>query len=203
MVMGVQRSGTTALSETLATDPSVRLFPESEGNEIYSDWLLRPESEIRPYLLGTDGTVVLKPVRESDIRSPLEVALEYRRYDLTIVWLYRDPFDVLRSWQAKGWAKAAGGTGWLLQTWMRRNRSCLTSRTALGKRLIVVRYEDLVAHPECVDELGRRLGLAIHSTLRRESVRPREAPESAPRLMPMIERTLSALDAARDIRPRS
>ena len=84
MILGFQRSGTTALFDTLASAPGVSPRHEHADDDLYDDYFLRPEPQIRSVLAALPGTVLLKPVRESRRRSPLEVAKEYRDYDLSI-----------------------------------------------------------------------------------------------------------------------
>ena len=202
MIMGFQRSGTTALFNTLSTASGVSARHEHPDDEIYAQYELRPEVEIRPVLHSLPGTVLLKPVKESAKRSPLEVAEEFGDYDLTIVWLYRDPVNVYQSWQRKGWVKKVVPNGFGYH-WVRRNARCLDSIAALGERLVIVRYEDLVSQPACVDALAERLGFVVRSTLQADSNAGRvhlpaevqETIDGATRGM------LARLDDARSIRP--
>ena len=201
MILGFQRSGTTAMFETLASSPGVSPRHEEADDDIYDDYFLRPESQIRPLLAALPGTVLLKPVRESRRRSPLEVATEYSDYDLSIIWLYRDPVNVYQSWLEKGWLKSIPRE--FASQWMRRNEGCLDSRAALGDTLIMVRYEDLVAHPACVEDLAGRLGLSVQSTLRADrnvgrSSLPADVQETIDTL---TWTTVEKLDNARSIRP--
>ena len=201
MIMGFQRSGTTALFDTLASAPGVSPRHEHADDDIYDDYFLRPEPQIRSVLAALPGTVLLKPVRESRRRSPLEVAEEYRDYGLTIIWLYRDPVNVYRSWVEKFWVKSRPkGMG---QQWVTRNENCLASRAALGDTLIIVRYEDLVASPSCVAALAGRLGLTVESTLRADSNAGRThlAADDQSDIDAITLATLEKLDDARSIRP--
>ncbi len=200
MIMGFQRSGTTALFDTLASAPGVSPRHEHADDDLYDDYFLRPEPQIRPVLAALPGTVLLKPVRESRRRSPLEVAEEYRDYDLTVIWLYRDPVNVYQSWLEKQWVTNPEGIG---QHWVSRNKKCLASRAALGDTLLIVRYEDLVASPASVTALARRLGLTVESTLRADSNagRARVAAIDQQAIDAVTRVTLGRLDDARSIRP--
>ncbi len=158
MIMGVQRSGTTALFEALAAADGVTARQESAGDEIYADYFLRPEPEIRGTLHALPGTVLLKPVRESEARSPWAVAREYAGYDLQIVWLYRDPVNVFDSYVRRGWASSdPQSIDGFVHMWIERNAAALASASELGDRLVVVRSEDLVSDPVnlvlCADAL--------------------------------------------------
>ena len=200
MILGFQRSGTTALFETLASAPGVSPRHEHANDDLYDDFFLRPEPQIRPVLAVLPGTVLLKPVRESRRRSPLEVAEEYRDYDLTMIWLYRDPVNVYQSWLEKQWVTNPEGIG---QHWVSRNKKCLASRAALGDTLLIVRYEDLVASPASVAALAGRLGLVVESTLRADSNagRTHVAAVDQQAIDAATRATLEQLDNARSIRP--
>lgn len=201
MIMGFQRSGTTALFETIASAPGISARHEHADDDIYDDYYLRPEPLVRPVLAALPGTVLLKPVRESARRSPAEVADEYRDHDLTILWLYRDPVNVYHSWVEKGWAK--GPPARIGGLWVSRNVKCLRSRAALGPKLLLIRYEDLVTSPACLDDLAGRLGLTIRSTLRadRNAGRSQVAPQIRDEIDTITRGTLEKLDRARSIRP--
>ena len=200
MIMGFQRSGTTALFDTLASAPGVSPRHEHADDDLYDDYFLRPEPQIGPVLAALPGTVLLKPVRESRRRSPLEVAEEYRDYDLTMIWLYRDPVNVYQSWLEKQWVTNPEGIG---QHWVSRNKKCLASRAALGDTLLIVRYEDLVASPASVAALAGRLGLVVESTLRADSNagRTHVAAVDQQAIDAVTRATLEQLDNARSIRP--
>jgi Sulfotransferase domain len=200
MIMGFQRSGTTALFDTLASAPGVSARHEHADDDLYDDYFLRPEPQIRSVLAALPGTVLLKPVRESRRRSPLEVAKEYHDYDLTMIWLYRDPVNVYQSWLEKQWVTNPEGIG---QHWVSRNKKCLASRAALGDTLLIVRYEDLVASPASVAALAERLGLVVESTLRADSNagRARVAAVDQQAIDAASRATLEQLDDARSIWP--
>lgn len=170
MIMGVQRSGTTALFDILASAPGVSARQETAGDEIYDDYFLRPQPEIREILHAFPGTVLLKPVRESERRSPLQVAEEYRDYDLRIVWLYRDPVNVFHSYVRRGWFEASPAHAvWFAKEWSQRNAEAVDSAGPLGKRLLVVCYEDLTANRFFVTALAKLLGLQVGKGLERDS----------------------------------
>ena len=200
MILGFQRSGTTALFKTLASAPGVSPRHEHADDDIYDDYFLRPEPQIRSVLAALPGTVLLKPVRESRRRSPLEVAEEYRDYDLSMIWLYRDPVNVYHSWLEKQWVTNPEGIG---QHWVSRNKKCLASQAALGDTLLIVRYEDLVTSAASVAALAGRLGLTVESTLRADSNagRTRVAAVDQQAIDAVTRATLEQLDNARSIRP--
>lgn len=144
MVMGVQRSGTNALFNSFAKDTNFRAFNECDDSEIFYEWNLRPECEIRSILRGS-GPVLLKPVNETDFRSVTDVIREYKDYDVWIPWIYRDPVNVYYSWLTK-WNMPSVDE--FIEMWNRRNQSILTILPDFGSRIGIVRYEDLVADPQ-------------------------------------------------------
>lgn len=205
MIMGVQRSGTTALFDILAEAQDVSPREESAGDEIYDDYFLRPEPEIRDLLHALPGTVLLKPVRESERRLPLEVAEEFRDYDLRIIWLYRDPVNVFHSYVRRGWSgdSRAFSCGFASQ-WSSRNQAAVAAAKRLGDRLLVVNYEDLTTHRTLVFDLAESLGLRTTGVLRGDSDRGRKTlPEDIQRLLEeRTEVVRKALDGMRAVRPR-
>lgn len=182
MIMGVQRSGTTALFDALSAAKGVTARIESAGDDIYDDYFLRPEPEIRGTLHALPGTVLLKPVRESEMRSPQEVAGEYAGYDLQIVWLYRDPVNVFDSYVRRGWVtsdlKSIDG---FAHMWVQRNAAALASASELGDRLVVVRYEDLVSDPVHLSMCADALCISVATMFGSDSARGRTCQPEAHR----------------------
>lgn len=204
MIMGVQRSGTTALFEALATAPGVTARNESPDDEIYVDYFLRPESEIRDVLGSLPGTVLLKPVRESEVRSPRAVAAEYAAYDLRIVWLYRDPVNVFDSYVRRGWRTAQWVSARAFANeWQRRNATAVADATAGGVPLVVIRYEDLCFEPRLMPRLAKRLGLVVNTRFGADSAIGRQRqPEPVRRMIDgYTAEVRSRLDHLRAIRP--
>ena len=64
MVMGAQRSGTTALFRSLAQDRALTSFNESAEDALYYLYRLRPVRETAPILNAAPGAVLLKPITE-------------------------------------------------------------------------------------------------------------------------------------------
>src|SRR5919201_116659 len=134
MVMGVQRSGTTALFRCLEHDPTVTPFMEMDRDAIYRGFYLRPEPQIRMTLRRAPGTVLLKPISETYRRTVSDVFDEFHAYDVKVVWIYRDPVDVVYSMREEGWIGR-----WQLtlecRDWVRRNQLALQSLRAHGDRI--------------------------------------------------------------------
>lgn len=202
MIMGMQRSGTTALFETLATASRLVSRNESPGDAIYDDYYLRPEPQIRSFLAALRVPVLLKPVRESERRPVSQVVEEYRNYDLRILWLYRDPVNVLYSYLRKGWTTEQS-LFINAREWDRRNRELLRDLPAVRDQTSIVRYEDLIGDPATLTALTRSLGLSIRSTLRPDSDAGRsKLPGETQRRIDLLTRsTLRALDEQRSFRP--
>lgn len=204
MIMGVQRSGTTALFEALATAPGVTARNESPDDEIYRDYFLRPEPQIRHTLAGLPGTVLLKPVRESELRRPQAVVEEYGDYDLRIVWLYRDPVNVFDSHVRRGWTTADPvSAGAFAGSWLSRNAAAIADASMLGDRLLVVRYEDLVVDPRSLPQLAEKLGVIVRIGFGTDSALGRQRQPEPVRLMidGYTDNVRSRLDLLRAVRP--
>lgn len=204
MIMGVQRSGTTALFESLAGATGVTPRQESSGDEIYDDYFLRPEPEIRSALHALPGIVLLKPVRESERRAPLEVAAEYSNYDLRIVWLYRDPVNVYHSFLRLGWSgDSPDEASWFAEHWAKRNVEALSALDSCQKQLLFVSYDDLTNYPDLTSALAKALGIRSSSSLRRDFSGGRKVlPASMQKIIDLPTAPVrKALAAARSIRP--
>ena len=171
MIMGMQRSGSTALFDTLRTARTLVSYAESPDGPIYDDYFLRPESAIRQVLRSSGSPVLLKPVRESERRALVSIIDEYADYDLSILWLYRDPVNVFFSYSVKGWLDASTvALEWVALEWVARNRMLIQLPAAYRPKLTVLRYEKLVSDDgSLLQALKRKLGIRGRSTLRPDS----------------------------------
>ncbi len=186
IIMGVQRSGTTVLFNIISSALGITACQEAVSDEIYDDFFLRPEKQIRDILHSLPGTVLLKPVRESERRSPLAVAQEYQNYDLKIIWLYRDPVNVYRSYNRLNWCGTSiRDIAQFSQQWNQRNLDAIADSSKHGQRMIVVRYEDLVKQPDLIIKLAAELEIqtpqSIH--LRKDSAEGRRSLSPATQLL--------------------
>ncbi len=200
MILGVQRSGTTALFETLATADSLTSWHESDNSEIYFDWYLRPEPEIRSLLQSSPYPVLLKPVRESELRSPLDLLQEYAEYNLQMIWLYRDPVNVIYSYLQKGWIPdTIDEFVALAYEWNERNRSVILEAEQCQANLTAVRYEELLESPTLVHTLAAKFGLCVASGLRPDSMagRANMASERQYMIDVICRHTLARMDTMR------
>jgi cytochrome P450 len=203
MIMGVQRSGTTALLEAFSHGCFIAIdevFPEYYDR----DHFLRPEPEIRPLLGEWAGTVLLKPISETLRRSVLDVIEEYKDYDLQIVWIYRDPVNAIRSQQTFGFKGRALSVPELAQEWSRRNESVLECLPRFQNRVTIVNYEDLATCPGLLLCVGERLGIQAAPSFRADSGSGRKAmPREEQALVDQVTRAVRArMDKARTLLPR-
>jgi hypothetical protein len=175
MIMGMQRSGTSALFETLSTDRRLVGHEESPDSPIYDDYFLRPETAIRKVLHSSRSPVLLKPVRETARRTLASVIDEYADYELSILWLYRDPVNVAFSYSVQGWLDTSTAElewialEWVALQWRARNRMVIELPAAYRPKLTVLQYEELVSNGSVLRALKRKLGIRGHSTLRPDS----------------------------------
>lgn len=197
MILGVQRSGTTALFDTLET-ANVTAYQEVEQSTIYDDFFLRPEPEIRFLLRSSTLPILLKPVRESERRGVLEILSEFSDYDVHIVWAYRDPVNVIYSYEREGWTNAVGYET-VASEWVSRNEALLNELNHCRSRVDVVRYEDLLNDPMLIHVLASRLGLRVQSTLDSDSRggRSKMDPVFQAKIDSITSKTLHRLDQVR------
>ena len=203
MVMGAQRSGTTALFRSLAHDRALTSFHESAEDALYYLYRLRPVREIAPILNAAPGAVLLKPITETLDRSLEELKTEYANYALKFVWIYRDPVNVLHSMSRKGWLPCAlegePGAG----TWVARNQLALRFQKDHPAAIAIVRYEDLVSDPKIFGSLCKSLDVNGAPVFREDRGSGRsDLPLAVQRAIEAATgTTLRALDSARTFRP--
>ena len=205
MVMGVQRSGTTALFHSLATDKTLTVLPEDIDSAFYYQFRLRPVTELAPLIERIGGRILLKPISETFMRSLAEVAKEFRAYPVRFVWIYRDPVNVLHSMQREKWiAPQDIDRPDHVLAWRQRNQYALEFQRQFSDQIAVLRYEDLCLDPEVFGQLARWLSLNCKPSFRNDSAMGRKhVPRAAQRTIDASSsRTLRALNAARTFKPR-
>jgi hypothetical protein len=206
MVMGVQRSGTKVLFNTLASDPTLVGFNESVDDAIYDRYRLRPLPQITHVLNAAPGTVLLKPISETSDRTLEEIAAEYEAYDLRVVWIYRDPVNVLYSMHRKGWLPPTQIDASVhVLDWERRNRLALRFHAQNPTRTAVVRYEDCCTDPRVFRDLNAWLGVTGASLFRTDSDGGRKnvARKAQEKIDAVVGLTLLALNDARTFKSRT
>jgi len=206
MVMGVQRSGTTTLFNSLARDKNLTSFHESVDNAIYRRYQLRPLREIAPLLNAAPRAVLLKPISETPSRTLEEIATEYAAYDLRVVWIYRDPVNVLYSMQRMGWlppAQIDAAVHFL--DWESRNRLALRFHAQHPAKIAIIRYEDCCTDPQVFRSLCRWLGVAGTSLFRtdRDVGQKNVTRAASEKINAAVGLTLLALDDARIFKSRA
>jgi hypothetical protein len=205
MVMGVQRSGTNVLFESLATDRTLSAFPEDIDSAFYYNFLLRPVGELTPLIERVPGRILLKPITETGRRSLVELAQEYRSYALRFVWIYRDPVNVFDSMRRERWiaAEDVDQPAHILG-WRKRNEYALEFQQQNPEQIAIVRYEDLCLDPKVFRQLTRWLRANCSSYFRKDSAEGRKCTPSAAQknIDAGAGETLRALDAARRFRAR-
>jgi hypothetical protein len=205
MVMGVGRSGTTALFRSLAKDRRVVRYNESIDSAIYFNYRLRPLGEIASVLSSVTGPVLLKPVHETSYRTIEDVIDEFRGYALRIVWIYRDPVNVFYSMHLQGWVPFTKiGSDSNVEQWSRRNRLAHESYERHPDFIAIVRYEDLLIDSRVFRRLCKWLGIQGKSCFRADSGKGRRQVPLAvqSKIDSRTTEVLRALDAARIFRPR-
>lgn len=165
LVMGLQRSGTTALLYALGQDPSLQVENEQPQSPLWDAYLLRPEPEIRPLLWSIKRRIIMKPVLEIERRSIDEVLAEFQEYDPLVVWIYRDPVNVWSSARKEFSLKDREQDKWIYK-WVEGNESALRSLEGpRGDRIVFVRYEDLIERREVFEDLCRFLRIEPRNNL--------------------------------------
>jgi hypothetical protein len=205
MVMGVQRSGTTALFRSLASDKSLTSFDENIDNAIYYAYRLRPLPEIAQLLEAAPRAVLLKPLSETFYRGLDELLAEYAEYDLRVVWLYRDPVNVLYSMHRQGWLPLSEIVDPMyVSQWERRNQLALRFQQQHRGKIAILRYEDCFTDPQVFRELTEWLQVRSSLLFRKNSGKGRAKVSVAAqqKIDAMTERTLLTLDNARTFKPR-
>ena len=205
MVMGVQRSGTNVLFDSLATDRTLSAFPEDIDSAFYCNFLLRPLSEVAPLIERAPGRVLLKPISETGTRGLTKVAEEYRSYPLHFVWIYRDPVNVFDSMRRERWLAADEVDHPAhIRGWCKRNEYALQFQQQSPEQIAIVRYEDLCFDPAVFRQLTRWLGLDCNSYFRKDNAKGRNhvAVVAQRNIDAGTADALGALDAARTFRPR-
>lgn len=184
-VLGSQRSGTNVLRQSLSLDPYTSGFNERKNNELYVGWALRPEPEIRDFLVRFEKTVLLKPI-QSVIRRPVaDFLAEFDDYPLKVAWIYRDPVAVFRS-RGERWSyKSEAGP--FIDEWNRINKSAMDAN---DPRIGVVCYDQLTTDPTVFHALNTWLGIKGENLF------------NAGKTVEEVEGSLSAEDVA-DIRKQT
>lgn len=204
-VLGVQRSGTTALLESLGQDPSLRVEDESPCNELYDRYALRPEPEIRDVLWRTPKRVLLKPLANLFEATVEELLAQFADYGSMAVFLYRDPVFVWQSTMRTFQVDDSELTAWL-DRWRRIHRGLLLALAGpFRRRIALVRYEDLMRSRGVFRPLCRFLRVSPSNAVfwrARANARPHAlSKEAVERILLETSEILSEMDSARTFAP--
>ena len=195
-VMGVQRSGTNALFKSLERGAK-HAFNEADDSPLFTGFYLRDDAVVCRVLDGLSGVVLAKPISETKRRSVNDVFAAYANYDLSVIWIYRDPVNCYAS-HIERWTGFRDRPEAFATAWSQRNQSVLDALGSHGDRITLVRYEDLTRSPAMVVSLGASVGLRIRSKFRRDHRRGRR--ELSREVVSVIEEgtqgVLQALDHA-------
>ena len=175
-VMGVQRSGTNSLFDSL-TSRAVTPYNESVSSPLFEEMLLRPEPVVRPVLEASRLPVLVKPISESKVRSVRAVLEEFSAHDLRVVWIYRDPINCYAS-HIQRWSGYRGQSQKFGEDWADRNQSVLDALEHFGDQICLVRYADLIADPGVIASVGDFLSLPARYRFRADSDRGRQVLDS-------------------------
>lgn len=199
LVMGVQRSGTTALLKALTSSGAVLGVNEGGDPRFFDGVALRPPTAVAAALAGCERPVVLKPINETRDRplGAVVAALAAAGATPAVVWVYRDPVNVLHS-HLQRWQGYRDRPEAFAADWARRNAEALAT-----PGVVVVRYEDLVHDPGVLRAVAAAVDLPAAWTLRPDRGEGRRAqPAEVQRLVDAAcAPTLAALHAARLARP--
>jgi len=198
-VMGVQRSGTNALFKSLERGAK-HAFNEAEDSPLFSDFYLRDDEVVRGVLDECTGVVLAKPISETKRRSVSAVVAAYADYDLSVIWIYRDPVICYAS-HIERWTGFRDRPVAFAESWAQRNQSVLDALEAHADRITLVRYEDLTRSPAMVVSLGAGIGLRIRSKFRRDHRRGRRelSLDAVAAIEAGTQQVLQALDRAQDV----
>ena len=158
MIMGHQRSGTNALFNSLVKGNDCVPIVDVASSDVYDDFYLRPEAEIRTILNDQKKPVLLKPVNETKKRSIDSVFEEYQQYDLRILYIYRDPVNAFFS-QTEFWPEYTD-VDYFIDRWNARNLLAINISPVWKPKFAIVKYEDLIEDPGVFDQACRFLEIS-------------------------------------------
>ena len=174
MIMGVNRSGTNVLYRSLAADPNIKSYIRTESNGFFKNYNLKPEKEVRSLIKKSDKPILLKPINESKFRTVKDVFKEFKNYDLSIVWIYRDPVNVYRSQFVKFPTVKKGGVERFISKWNMRNKALFGALEDYDDKVVVVNYEDLILDPTVFQKLCKILKIEGKYVFREDSQKGRK-----------------------------
>jgi hypothetical protein len=154
MVIGFQRSGTNALFDSLAGDRRFLSFNEVGESEIYSNFYLKAEPEIRS-IFHAGKNVLLKPISETKRRNVEDLFQEFAAYDVRVLHIHRDPVNTYYSVSVL-WDTTPEE---FIEQWNRRNSSIFSVSEKHKQKVAFVKYEDMILDPEVFYSASRFAGI--------------------------------------------
>ena len=202
-VMGVQRSGTTALFRSLRGGAE-QVYNEAHNSPLFEAMYLRPEPQVRQAISGAAGPVLVKPISETKRRSVQALWREYAHHDLRVAWIYRDPVNCYAS-HIQRWDEFKGDPDAFVEAWCQRNQMALDALASGYENLAIVRYRDLIDDPSVIKKLGNFLGIQGRYRFRADSDRGRSVLTKAvvERIQVGSQPVLEGLQDARSFESRS
>jgi len=160
MIMGVHRSGTTALLESLEKDDRLYAFHEAKNNFIYDNWQLRPLDQLMKRMKQKFmHRLLFKNLNFYKIKQSVsDVIIEYSQHNLQIIWLYRNPVNVYYSYIQKWPSFKKGKLQWISH-WNDRNESAIAAKEAYPDLIHFIKYEELVNDKDVFRVLCRKIGV--------------------------------------------
>jgi hypothetical protein len=201
MVMGYQRSGTNALFDSIERGGGCVAIVDVEESDIYDQFDLRPEPEIRNILQSAAFPVLLKPVNETKKRSIEDILNEYRDYQVKVIYIYREPVHVFGS-QVTLWPQF-DDVEEFIHLWNTRNGYALHLPAIWKDRFAIVSYTDLISDPKIFSEVCAFLEVPGKYLFRRDQKLGSQLPEEIQRKIETETKdTWTALQASRTFRAR-
>lgn len=196
MVMGYQRSGTNALFDSIERGGGCIAMVDVEQSEIYDQFDLRPEPEIRNVLQATTSPVLLKPVNETKKRTIEDVFNEYKDYEVRIIYIYREPVHVFGS-QVTLWPQF-DDVEEFIHLWNKRNGYALHLPAIWKDCFAIVSYNDLISDPKVFSEVCAFLGVPGKYLFRRDQKLGSQLPEEIQKKIEAeTKNTWNALEVSR------
>lgn len=166
MILGYQRSGTSALISSFEKDEDYAIYTESNNSLLMYKWLLRPEKNIR-FFLNKTKKIITKPITESYIRTSGELFEEYKNYDIQYILLVRSVENIFYSNSKHDNEYYGNDIEKFIPLYNKRMKNTLTGLDK--KNGLVIKYEDIIDKPVIYDKICDFLGLKGDYIFRKDS----------------------------------
>lgn len=166
MILGYQRSGTSALISSFEEDKDYAIYTESNESWLMHKWLLRPEKNIR-FPLNKIKKLITKPITESYQRTSGELFEEYKNYDIQYILLLRNVENIFYSNSKHDNESYGNDIEKFIPLYNKRMKNTLTGLDK--KNGLVVKYEDIIDKPIIYDKICDYLGVKGKYLFRKDS----------------------------------